>query len=358
VAESLTFSCTNDNWISLVHSKPINLKTCTELIEELPKFVRLLLFYARKRYVDSGDSVTLCYVSVIRAGLGASMTYILPKSEKGTNRPILSLCSGTIQSCTFRALQVSRQHHTMRRPTASSPSTEQTEWGTLGRCGICGKEGEIGRTCSGCCFFQFTKSTFQPIPMNSETPMNASPTEKVRLWWRRVGRTNGGGRALPDNGQLCLIIKGDDQKHFGRMGVVLRHSKERAVLGYRLADGKEEEAKKSGGSLLLLQDGLEAKNDALGRLWIVRVNGTLSRDFAYEASDDDNDDNGDDEDNENGNYEGNDNGDGNYDYDECLSGPCVECGRVGELGTYCIACENNSIHAHSNLTGVVKKLIN
>jgi hypothetical protein len=127
--------------------------------------------------------------------------------------------------------------------------------------------------------------------MNSETPLKASVADKLRLWWRRVGRTEGGGTALPTEGQLCLIIKGQDNKDFGRMGVVLRCTKERAVLGYRLPTGKEHQAQKGGGSLLLLQDGLEAKNDAFGRLWVVRVNGDLSRDFVYECDDEDDEDN-------------------------------------------------------------------
>ena len=95
--------------------------------------------------------------------------------------------------------------------------------------------------------------------------------KKLASLWRCVTRSTLGSETPPDVGQMCLVIKGDTDKDLGRMAVVLRCTSQRVWVGYRnTKTGREEERLKTPGSLVLLEDGLEARNDQYGRLWIMR----------------------------------------------------------------------------------------
>ena len=136
----------------------------------------------------------------------------------------------------------------------------------IGRCAGCGGIGAMNSKCSDCNNFRF-----KAIPNGEVTSQGVSEDSRIAGWWRLVSRSTVGGEALPKVGQACLIIKGEEKQGFGHMGVVLRLTDKRVVVGYRdYKTGKPLERLKTPGALVLLETGLEAHNDEHGRLWVVR----------------------------------------------------------------------------------------
>lgn len=135
-----------------------------------------------------------------------------------------------------------------------------------GRCATCGNIGTIDCKCDDCGDDEFGRVT-----CHGHNSGSAPEQQKVAAWWRRVTRSRVGGEYLPGTGQTCLIIKGDVDKDLGRMAIVLRCTPQRVWVGYRdFKTGKQMEHLKTPGSLVLLDDGLEAHNDKHGRLWILK----------------------------------------------------------------------------------------
>lgn len=147
---------------------------------------------------------------------------------------------------------------------SSTEVTQNNKRECLGRCAGCGNIGITKSFCMEC-----NRFTFDDIPDNAATPPGYSTEQKMESWWRRVTRSKIGSESLPDVGQTCLIIKGEEEKGLGHMGIVLGCTQKRVTVGYRNSkNGKQEKRVKCASSLVLLGDGLEAFNDEYGRLWI------------------------------------------------------------------------------------------
>ena len=111
---------------------------------------------------------------------------------------------------------------------SSPPVTEMHNDDSAGRCGGCGSSGKMGTKCLGC-----NNYFFDSIPNGSKTELGASVEERIAGWWRRVTKSTVGSEVLPEIGQACLIIKGEERQGLGHMGVVLRLTEKRVVVGYR-----------------------------------------------------------------------------------------------------------------------------
>jgi hypothetical protein len=72
---------------------------------------------------------------------------------------------------------------------------------------------------------------------------------------------------MPDEGQMCLVMTGD-QKDLGRMAV-LRVMQSRVRIGYcDIETGVQKERQRRPSFLIYLQDRLEVVNNELGWVWI------------------------------------------------------------------------------------------
>jgi hypothetical protein len=88
---------------------------------------------------------------------------------------------------------------------------------------------------------------------------------------RQLGRVNKAGNELPEVGQVCLVLRGDERKDIGQECVVTKQSASRVQISYRDKNGRQEAMRlKHPASLVLLEDGLHLVQDARGCVWVRR----------------------------------------------------------------------------------------
>jgi hypothetical protein len=81
----------------------------------------------------------------------------------------------------------------------------------------------------------------------------------------RVGKA---GNNLPERGQQCLVLRGEEKKDLGQEAVVTKLTAARVHIAYRDANGQQATRVKHPASLVLLDDGLHVVQDPMGFVWI------------------------------------------------------------------------------------------
>jgi hypothetical protein len=94
---------------------------------------------------------------------------------------------------------------------------------------------------------------------------------------RRLVRVGKAGNELPEIGQTCLVLCGDETKDVGQEAVmtqqrqevvVTKHATARVHITYPDRNGRQATRLKHPASLVLLEDGLHLLQDARGFVWI------------------------------------------------------------------------------------------
>jgi hypothetical protein len=83
-------------------------------------------------------------------------------------------------------------------------------------------------------------------------------------------RVNKVGNSLPERGQCCLVLRGEEKKDLGQEAVVTKQTAARVQISYRDVNGRQATQVKHPASLVLLEEGLQMVQDANGFVWVKR----------------------------------------------------------------------------------------
>jgi hypothetical protein len=103
-------------------------------------------------------------------------------------------------------------------------------------------------------------------------------TQAAAMTWRQrvttgIGRmmqVGKAGNAVPEIGQHCLVLRGDEKKDVGQEAVVTKRTASRVHIVYRDGDGQQSTCMKHPALLMLLGKGLHVLQDAQGFVWVRR----------------------------------------------------------------------------------------
>jgi hypothetical protein len=149
---------------------------------------------------------------------------------------------------------------------------EDGEWDDVGECPHCRHQGISGTRCPSCEDSGFihesigVRQIWQERVRASVQDLQQRVTKNI-LRLIRVGKA---GNELPEVGQACLVLRGDERKDVGQECVVTKVSAARVRIAFRDAQGRQATKLKHPASLVLLEDGLHVMQDARGCVWIKR----------------------------------------------------------------------------------------
>jgi hypothetical protein len=92
--------------------------------------------------------------------------------------------------------------------------------------------------------------------------------EQMLISIRQLVRERKVGNELPEVGQVCLVLRGDERKDVGQECIVTKQSAARVQISFRDKSGHQATKLKHPASLILLEDGLHVMQDAQGCFWI------------------------------------------------------------------------------------------
>jgi hypothetical protein len=149
---------------------------------------------------------------------------------------------------------------------------EDGEWDDIGECGNCDHQGITGTLCPLCEDTGFIHESIGVRRVWQERVRAAAQNVQERMTRsiRRLGRVNKAGNELPEVGQVCLVLRGDERKDIGQECVVTKQSASRVQISYRDKNGRQATRLKHPASLVLLEDGLHLVQDARGCVWVRR----------------------------------------------------------------------------------------
>jgi hypothetical protein len=100
----------------------------------------------------------------------------------------------------------------------------------------------------------------------------AAPNSRERMITRlrRLMRVGKAGNELPEVGQGCLVLRGEERTDLGQECVITRQTASRVHVSFRTAEGRQATRVKHPASLILLEDGLHVVQDRRGFVWIKR----------------------------------------------------------------------------------------
>ena len=111
------------------------------------------------------------------------------------------------------------------RATVSNDE-DNGEWDDIGQCPNCDHQGITGTRCPGC---EDTGFIHESIGVRRVWPSRIrAVTRKVKervttnIW--RLVRVGKAGNELPEVGQVCLVLRGDERKDLGQECVVVKQS--------------------------------------------------------------------------------------------------------------------------------------
>ncbi len=90
----------------------------------------------------------------------------------------------------------------------------------------------------------------------------------MRAGVQRLVRVNRLGKELPEVGQGCFVMRGDDKKDLGQEAVVTKQTASQVHITFRDGNRRQATRVKHPGSLVLLEDGLHVSQDASGFIWV------------------------------------------------------------------------------------------
>jgi hypothetical protein len=166
--------------------------------------------------------------------------------------------------------------HKMTRWASQSRVTvsddEDGEWDDVGECSNCRHQGISGTRCPVCEDTGFIHESVGVRRVWRERIQAAarSAQERVTVNIRRLVRIGKAGNELPEVGQVCLVLRGDERKDVGQECVVTKQSAARVHVSFRDANGRQATRLKHPASLVLLEDGLHLVQDARGCVWVKR----------------------------------------------------------------------------------------
>ena len=85
---------------------------------------------------------------------------------------------------------------------------------------------------------------------------------------RRLMRVGKAGNELPEVGQGCLVVRGDERLDIGQECIVTKRTSSRVHIAFRDGNGRQATRVKHPASLVLLADGLHILQDNKGFIWI------------------------------------------------------------------------------------------
>ena len=103
-----------------------------------------------------------------------------------------------------------------------------------------------------------------------DAPTPRSWRRQVERGWRRLRQVGRAGNTLPNVGQVCLVIRGEETKYMGQEAIVTQQTAARVQITYLDKDGQQATRVKHPGSLMLLEEGLHVSQDAQGSVWVRR----------------------------------------------------------------------------------------
>jgi hypothetical protein len=160
----------------------------------------------------------------------------------------------------------------MTRWAASTPVSDDEddgEWDDVGECSNCQHQGITGTRCPVC---EDTGFIHESVGVRQVWQARLRQEQGTTRTWRermtrgiqRLVRVGRAGNALPEVGQSCLVLRGDEKKDLGQEAVVTKKSAARVHISYRDSNGRQATRLKHPGSLVLLEDGLHVTQDADG----------------------------------------------------------------------------------------------
>mgnify|MGYP000597636446 CR=1 FL=1 len=149
---------------------------------------------------------------------------------------------------------------------------EDGEWDDIGQCTSCNHQGITGTRCPVCEDTGFIHESVgvRQVWHDRFRAATRNVQERVTRNVRRLVRVGKAGNELPEVGQVCLILRGDERKDVGQECVVTKLSAARAHVSFRDRSGRPATKLKHPASLVLLDDGLHVVQDARGCIWIKR----------------------------------------------------------------------------------------
>jgi hypothetical protein len=149
---------------------------------------------------------------------------------------------------------------------------EDGEWDDIGECSSCNHRGITGTRCPVCEDTGFihesigVRQVWQARVRASARNMRNRVTANIL----RISRVGKAGNELPSVGQVCLVLKGDEQRDVGQECVVTKQSAARVHVAFRDKNGRQATKIKHPASLILLEEGLHVVQDADGFVWVKR----------------------------------------------------------------------------------------
>jgi hypothetical protein len=149
---------------------------------------------------------------------------------------------------------------------------EEGEYDDMGVCSNCNHRGMTGTFCPGCEDTGFVHESVRVrrVWQGRVRATTRSIKERMLLNIRRLVRVGKAGNELPEVGQVCLVLRGDERKDVGQECVVTKQSAARVQISFRDKSGRQATKVKHPASLILLEDGLHVMQDAQGCVWIKR----------------------------------------------------------------------------------------
>jgi hypothetical protein len=177
----------------------------------------------------------------------------------------------------WREIQIGGAHK-MTRWAVSAPisdNEEEDEEIGVGECSNCRHRGVVGTRCPLCEGAGFMHESRRARQEWRE--LQIQELARARTWRQRVSlgvqrlvRVRKAGNSLPEVGQGCLVLRGDELKDVGQEAIVTKQTAARVHIAYRDRNGRQATRVKHPSSLVLLEDGLHVCQDAHGCIWIKR----------------------------------------------------------------------------------------
>jgi hypothetical protein len=155
----------------------------------------------------------------------------------------------------------------------SDDDDDDGEWDNVGECSHCQHQGITGTLCTLCEDYGFIHES---VGVRRRWQEQRQRTRLVaRTWQQRVAagvlrlmRVGKAGNNLPERGQHCLVLRGEERKDLGQEAVVTKLTAARVHIAYHDANGQQATRVKHPASLVLLDDGLHVVQDPMGFVWI------------------------------------------------------------------------------------------
>jgi ribosomal protein L32 len=159
--------------------------------------------------------------------------------------------------------------------TRASVSDDDDESSEPGECSNCGHRGVCNTLCPHCedAGFSHEAAGTRQVWMERRVLARTRAStwqQRVAAGVRRLVRVGKAGGELPDRGQCCLVLRGEEKRDLGQEAVVTKVAAARVHIAYRDADGRQATRVKHPASLVLLEEGLHVVQDARGCVWVKR----------------------------------------------------------------------------------------